>query len=742
MQKLDTIIQEEYERIKDHNLEKSLTVEEKLETIIHEEYNKIKDLITEDKVASPLGRSLHVNSPFGPRWGKMHNGVDYDAKVGTPVKSVDAGTVSTARFSNNACGGTIVIKHNNGFQSTYCHMSNIKVAKGQEVQQGTEIGLSGGKKGSHGAGNSLGPHLHFGLQLNGSFVDPEKHVSTSISSTPDPIAIKTIFDPSGSPGVGDRQFIDYLQTAMDWLGFIPGYGDVIDVINAIIYFARGKYVDGLLSMIAIVPFVGSFVSKGLRAGIKTVGKTGFNKAIYAASKGNRKQLDEYWAALIRTGKIDKATLKKLDQAGDHVAGMLRSSKRTLKKYVGGSLPNSVYKQMDEVAEIMAKVVPDVKKVSIGTKIVKGTGKAVVGTGKAAVNVTKGIVKLPVRILLSPITLPIAMAKATIRTLTGANLKASRGLLKRVVGKNASQIDEMEMAVRSSFKQKLGANPLLLSNIIKTNGVDVLSGAYFKGHKISSLSSLKNLHTKSIKEIESTLTSLFKSGQLSKLDYKNLIGNVSDAAAHKGNPYYNTFIGDAVKQWATGHNPALRFKGAWDYKPWYDWPKRGVKSYDVISNEIQDFAEKFGLEDKDDPQGVILEALVMALRGSGILSDEKIESMKDFSKTHIKPIYSGLKQSIIHYATYDNIKDGAIAFKKYTYGLVPGLDDKGKEVSSGMATAGQKWNYLSTHSSEFASGTWEVIKLLWNFVMEPMTDPDTDTGEPGGGSSSAYDVDIV
>lgn len=61
--------------------------------------------------------------------------------------------------------------------SMYCHLSEFKVSQGQEVSQGQVIALSGGEPGTPGAGVSTGPHLHFGMQLNGEWVDPLLYVS-------------------------------------------------------------------------------------------------------------------------------------------------------------------------------------------------------------------------------------------------------------------------------------------------------------------------------------------------------------------------------------------------------------------------------------------------------------------------------------------------------------------------------------------------------------------------------------
>jgi murein DD-endopeptidase MepM/ murein hydrolase activator NlpD len=144
--------------------------------LTEEQYKKLVHL---QEIAPPLEGNLHVTSPYGPRWGRQHRGTDYRARTGTPVRSVESGTVRSAGFKNNSCGGTIIVKHDNGYRSSYCHMSKINVNKGDKVEKGDIIGASGGGRGDKGRGNSKASHLHFGLKLNGRWVDPVQHVNKS-----------------------------------------------------------------------------------------------------------------------------------------------------------------------------------------------------------------------------------------------------------------------------------------------------------------------------------------------------------------------------------------------------------------------------------------------------------------------------------------------------------------------------------------------------------------------------------
>jgi hypothetical protein len=122
--------------------------------------------------ASPLSK-LHVTSGFGPRWGRFHNGVDLSA-TDEKVKSPADGIVTYTAADQWPCGGTITIKHSNGYSTSYCHIQRIDVKTGQLVRKGDVIGITGGGAGDPGRGRSDGPHLHFVLKKNDVPIDPMK----------------------------------------------------------------------------------------------------------------------------------------------------------------------------------------------------------------------------------------------------------------------------------------------------------------------------------------------------------------------------------------------------------------------------------------------------------------------------------------------------------------------------------------------------------------------------------------
>jgi murein DD-endopeptidase MepM/ murein hydrolase activator NlpD len=105
-----------------------------------------------------------VVSPFGMRWGRMHEGIDIAAGYGTPIAAAASGTVIFAGWMGGY-GNLIIIDHGGGIATAYGHQSSFAVGGGP-VSQGQTIGYVGC------TGHCFGPHLHFEVRVNGSPVDP------------------------------------------------------------------------------------------------------------------------------------------------------------------------------------------------------------------------------------------------------------------------------------------------------------------------------------------------------------------------------------------------------------------------------------------------------------------------------------------------------------------------------------------------------------------------------------------
>lgn len=110
-----------------------------------------------------------ISSPFGTRWGKMHNGLDIAVATGTQVKSAADGRVSFAGW-NGGYGILVIVDHGNGVETRYAHNSRLNVKVGQKVERGQVVAYSGN------TGVSTGPHVHFEIRQRNNPVNPQTYL--------------------------------------------------------------------------------------------------------------------------------------------------------------------------------------------------------------------------------------------------------------------------------------------------------------------------------------------------------------------------------------------------------------------------------------------------------------------------------------------------------------------------------------------------------------------------------------
>lgn len=113
-----------------------------------------------------------LGSPFGPRWGRMHNGLDIEGWAETRVHATRTGVVKAVGWLNGYSGlGLVVrIRHEGGFESLYAHLARSLVKRGDVVVAGQRIARAGC------TGSCTGVHLHFELRKRGKLVDPLKYL--------------------------------------------------------------------------------------------------------------------------------------------------------------------------------------------------------------------------------------------------------------------------------------------------------------------------------------------------------------------------------------------------------------------------------------------------------------------------------------------------------------------------------------------------------------------------------------
>ncbi len=103
-----------------------------------------------------------LTSGYGPRWGRMHRGIDIAAPTGTPIHAAASGEVTVAGWNSGGYGNLVEIRHPDGSMTRYAHNSKLLVRKGDRVEQGQQVALMGS------TGFSTGPHLHFEIHPSGS----------------------------------------------------------------------------------------------------------------------------------------------------------------------------------------------------------------------------------------------------------------------------------------------------------------------------------------------------------------------------------------------------------------------------------------------------------------------------------------------------------------------------------------------------------------------------------------------
>lgn len=120
-----------------------------------------------------------VTSHFGwrPKFGRMHKGVDMRLSVGDTVRAAFSGKIRLTKFEGKGYGYYVVIRHDNGMETVYGHLSKFLVKPNQRIKAGQPIALGGN------TGRSTGPHLHFETRYMGLAINPEKIIDFAHKTT-------------------------------------------------------------------------------------------------------------------------------------------------------------------------------------------------------------------------------------------------------------------------------------------------------------------------------------------------------------------------------------------------------------------------------------------------------------------------------------------------------------------------------------------------------------------------------
>ena len=157
---------------------KSVTVREEMENPAAELYEDWNNIYAHR--ATELPESYRINlkhfcmptpsrvitSNFGYCWGRQHEGLDIKVYIGDTIRAAFSGKVRMVKYDGRGYGKYVVIRHNNGLETLYGHMSAQLVEENQVVRAGEPIGLGGN------TGRSTGSHLHFETRLCGVAINP------------------------------------------------------------------------------------------------------------------------------------------------------------------------------------------------------------------------------------------------------------------------------------------------------------------------------------------------------------------------------------------------------------------------------------------------------------------------------------------------------------------------------------------------------------------------------------------
>lgn len=136
---------------------------------LFDEY-KVIDLVNSEHLFTFPTQSNRITSDFGWRRWRYHYGIDVGLNVGDTIAAVFDGVVRIAKYSKSY-GYTVVVRHYNGLETLYAHLSKLLVVPNQEVKSGEIIALGGN------TGHSSGPHLHFEIRYLGGPINPNEIIN-------------------------------------------------------------------------------------------------------------------------------------------------------------------------------------------------------------------------------------------------------------------------------------------------------------------------------------------------------------------------------------------------------------------------------------------------------------------------------------------------------------------------------------------------------------------------------------
>ena len=498
-----------------------------------------------------------------------------------------------------------------------------------------------------------------------------------------------VFDLSNSPqyAVNDKGEVtgvaagmNIFQTVLDVLGFIPFYGDIIDLVNAVIYYYRGKYLEAALSLIAVIPIIGSAIKFGAKGSMKVgkasaklfLNKISFKLMFKSSSKQGVQEAADFILALKKSGAIDSKDLVWLSKSGslDVIYKGLTKTDKALKKY----LPKTAYKSVDAAIDALQTMT---KNLEGGINAVKNSpviSKSVKAFGPDAIKVYKQTKIGSYSGRLSGVTKTILKyipLKKTITRITQLFYKIPASRLK--------YIDEI---INKQLIKELKTNKTKLGFLIRTMDpvqvFKILDPKRFKQLGKKFAAGKGNINPEAFKNITN---SKYLDDLLAKTG-EDQINAIIKVAKESDNIFFKTMAG-SPRMWFKSQmdvGAKTLLEGGQLYRALR--AALGPKTFDVLYNEISELMQKelgfdFG-QYGDEQQSVILYPFYYAYERAtgktkgvlGIRDTEVSVNIADTITTIAKFLSMGTFDPSTYLRTHDQIWWPA-------WNAVPGTDDTEK-----------------------------------------------------------------
>jgi hypothetical protein len=388
--------------------------------------------------------------------------------------------------------------------------------------------------------------------------------------------------------------LDTIQTVLDWVGFIPVLGDIVDIFNALIYFLRGKTFEGFLSCLAIIPIVGS----GIKMGIKTLYKGARLQKLVEMITASFKtaKTNEIWAELARSGAISGANLKKVGTGLESIADAAASSHNGI-RLIPGIDANAVIKELDTLETWMRNSGRSIDDLAGASK--RGGSKAIYGTAPEIVDkISSPILKN----FGNSLTFNLVPKLKKLPWFPEQKVKnIAAGLEKRFAREMSADPTKLTMLVRATPNRGLIEKEL--SNLFNTrlkNLPKADQASYIKSMMSAGLVKNNRVALESAGDIEKFLRHS-KNNPAIEGTYDAAADAIVNYAKKNDSLVWSGYKTDRLNNLKTvlsrdmipdGSNLAKEMDFSFG------------KNIDIIWNEMQDMGESFGLKDKDEANGVI------------------------------------------------------------------------------------------------------------------------------------------